>query len=256
MEHVKVERRQDFAILQLVRGRANPINHEMVREIREAIQHLETDSLVRGAIITGQPNFFSAGLDLIELSSYGHTEIKAFWADFSEMMIELAKFSKPLIAAITGHSPAGGAVIAVTCDYRLMAEGPKYTIGLNEVAVGIVISQPIFELYRFWLGNRTAYQALLEGKLFTIEQALAVGLIDELHPSDQLLEAAESKMQKLLRANDHILRETKKILRHKLWDQISVDGAEELEERARYWMTAESQNNLQRMVDMLTSRKS
>ena len=122
MNFVKIEKRNDYAVVTLDRGKVNALNHEMVQEIRSAFEVLKVDAEVRGVIITGKPHYFSAGLDLIELYEYDRAEISAFWVDLMGMMVDLTKFEKPLIGAISGHSPAGGAVIAVTCDHRLMAK--------------------------------------------------------------------------------------------------------------------------------------
>lgn len=255
METIRIDRRNNYAIMHLDRGKANAINHEMVKEIRNSVAALSQDKSVRGVIITGKPHFFSAGLDLIELAQYGYEEIKSFWTDFFGMMLDLAKFPKPTIAAISGHSPAGGAIIAITCDHRYMAEGDKYTIGLNEVAVGILISEPIFHLYSFWLGKKNAYQALLAGKLFTGPEAKEAGLVDEIYVLDELLAKAEEKMQQLLRANFFILSETKKVMRKDLWAKLSVDLTGELEDRAKYWMSPQSQESIKQIVEKLTAKR-
>src|SRR5690606_32452196 len=104
------------------------------------------------------------GLDLITLFEYDEAKIHEFWESFIALIYDLAAFPKPSIAAITGHSPAGGCVLALCCDHRVMAEG-DYIIGLNEVPVGIIVPQCIFELYSFWLGSARASKFLLEGKL-------------------------------------------------------------------------------------------
>ncbi|MBK8504899.1 MAG: enoyl-CoA hydratase/isomerase family protein [Saprospiraceae bacterium] len=210
MTFVKTIKKESYAVVVLDRGKVNAINHAMVKEIRQTFQQLEMDDEIRGAIITGKPHYFSAGLDVIELYDYDYDQIQAFWLDFLGMMIDLTKFSKPMIAAISGHSPAGGAIIAITADWRLMAMGEKYLIGLNEVAVGINITSSIFNLYSFWLGKRQAYHALLAGQLFNVNHALEIGLVDQAVELDALVEEAENKLKKILRANDHILRTTKK----------------------------------------------
>ncbi len=248
---IKMTRRSDYAILHLDRGKVNAINHEMVRKIRQVVAELAGDKSVRGLIIVGKPHYFSAGLDLIELSSYDYHQIRAFWSDFMAMMVDLVKFSKPTIAAITGYSPAGGAVIAITCDHRFMAQGEKYHIGLNEVAVGIIINEGIFRSYCFWLGERQAYQALIEGKLFSVSEALQVGLIDASFPLEELLAAAEQKMLQLLRANDHVLQETKKVMRADWIKAIDIDMEEDLEARSRLWMHPNSQKMIGDIVARL-----
>ena len=131
MEHIIVTKKSDYAIVQLNRGKVNAINHDLVKELRITIEELKKDDSIRGVIISGKPNYYSAGLDIKEIYYYNDAEIAAFFKDFGNLYLELAKFPKPLIAAITGHSPAGGTVIAITCDHRVMAEGEKFTIGLN-----------------------------------------------------------------------------------------------------------------------------
>ncbi len=254
MEHLIVSRKKDYAIVQLSRGKVNAINHALVMEIREMFRELASDAEVRGVIITGQPHYFSAGLDLIEMQRYDLAQIRAFWTDFMAMMTDLVLFPKPTIAAISGYSPAGGAVIAITCDYRMMAAGDKYHIGLNEVALGVPIEENIFDVYSFWLGRKKAYQALLQGKLFSVAEALEIGLLDEVHELESLLAKAEERMMHLLKANDYILRDAKQKMRRALVADVSRDMSASISLRARQWMSPEFQAMLAQIVDRITSK--
>ncbi|NND08751.1 MAG: enoyl-CoA hydratase/isomerase family protein [Saprospiraceae bacterium] len=253
--HIKVERKNEFAILFLDRPKVNALNHDMIKEMRVVVAQLQKDDSVRGVIIGGRPNYFSAGLDLIELSGYDLEGITAFWQDFIGMMVDLIKFPKPTIAAIGGYSPAGGAVIAVTCDYRFMTEGDHYHIGLNEVSVGISINEPIFRSYSFWLGEQKAYHAMMEGKLFSPKEALAVGLVDALFPQEELLERAEEKMKQLLRADDHTLQNTKMALRSAWIRVISQDMEADIAARSARWMEPESQRRIAQILGSLKRSK-
>jgi 3,2-trans-enoyl-CoA isomerase len=178
MNTIKVRIKDKIAVLSLDRGRSNAINSEMVSELHQMIRNIENDDSIAGLIITGKEGFFSAGLDLIELYNYDEDQIREFWVEFLSLVTSMVSFKKPMIAAISGHSPAGGCVLAICCDYRVMAEG-KFIIGLNEVPVGIIVPESIFHLYAFWLGNAPAYRALLEGKLMNTQEALSAGLVDE-----------------------------------------------------------------------------
>ena len=151
MSLIKIESRDQYDVLVLNRGRANPINNDMVTAIRSELKRVAKDDTVRGIIWTGNtPGFFSVGLDLKELYYYDEEQIAGFWENWDAMVMELIKFPKPMIAAINGYSPAGGCVLAVTCDYRLMAKGEKFVIGLNETAVGIADKA-------FWLGSNNGF---------------------------------------------------------------------------------------------------
>src|SRR5690606_3428918 len=144
----------------------------------------------------GKENFFSAGLDLITLFDYNVDQIREFWNLFLEATSLLASFPKPIAAAISGHSPAGGCVFALCCDYRIMAEG-NFVIGLNEIPVGLIVPESIFQLYAFWIGRRNAYQNLLEGKLLTPNEAKAQGLVDDVVPANMLFNTATKKIKQI-----------------------------------------------------------
>lgn len=255
MEFLNITKKEDYAIVQFDRGKANVLNHQMVKEIRQAFKELDADDTVRGLILTGKPHFFSAGLDLIELYGYDQEKIKAFFFDFSSMFIDLMKFSKPSISAITGHSPAGGCVIAITCDSRIMAEGEKYTIGLNEVAVNILISENIPHAYAFWIGRRKAYQYILEGKLLSVQEAYDSGLVDEICPLEEVLERAERKMQKWLKADDDILRGTKYNLRKDLIKKIDLDVNTLVDVNKSIWWKPEIRAAMKQFVDFMLAKK-
>lgn len=216
METIKIHRKEDYAILELARYKTNPINVTMMKEISQAITDLANDSSVKGVIINGQPGFFSVGLDVKELLSLDKESSKVFFSSFSRMVFDLVQFPKPMIAAITGHAPAGGCVIAICCDFRIMAEGEAFRIGLNEVPVGVMVPPHILELYGFWLGKGKAYQFLLEGKLHATDEALACGLIDKIVDLASVLPAAEQKMKELLAVDFDTLMGTKMNLRHPL----------------------------------------
>ena len=80
----------------------------MLSELIAAVKDLDADEDVAGLVITGKENFFSAGVDLIELYGYNEAQSKAFWHTLLEAVATLAAFKKPFVSSITGHSPAGG----------------------------------------------------------------------------------------------------------------------------------------------------
>lgn len=188
MNTLTVTKKENYAIVQMNRGKVNAINHEMVKELSKIFNRLEDDEAVKGVILTGKPHYFSAGLDLIELYQYDKEQIQDFFTAFGALYLQLVQFKKPFISAITGHSPAGGCVLAVTSDNRYMAEGDAYVIGLNEVAVNIQISQNLTEIYAFWMGEGLAHRYIMEGKLLNGKEALKAGLVDELVPLEKVLE--------------------------------------------------------------------
>lgn len=120
---------------------------------------------------------FSAGLDINEFYKQDVARMKQFWTTLQDVWLKLFGSSYPTAAAINGHSPAGGCLLASSCEYRVML--PNYTIGLNETRLGIVAPQFFEASYLSVLPRRVAERALMLGTMFSTEEALRVGLVDE-----------------------------------------------------------------------------
>ena len=174
---------------------------------------------------------------------------------FGSLYTEMLRFKKPLIAAITGHSPAGGCVLAVTCDNRYMVEGEKYVIGLNEVAVNVQISQDLTACYAYWLGSGLAHRYVLEGKLLNGQEALSSGLIDELLPLEEVLPRAEKQMQRYLKADQEILLNTKTKLRKPLLDQLEPQPENAMQQAAELWWKPEIRTKMEAYVESFSNKK-
>ncbi len=255
MNTIKVNIKDKIAVIQLDRGRSNAINSEMVSELHQIILNIEKDNNIAGLIITGKEGFFSAGLDLIELYEYDETKITQFWKDFLNLVTAMVSFRKPMVSAISGHSPAGGCVLALCCDYRIMAEG-KYIIGLNEVPVGIIVPQSIFHLYSFWLGNAAAHRNMLEGKLMHTEEALASGLVDELIKPEAILHAAERRIQKYIQMESTTWQQSKMNLRSELIAKVSADQSDMLEIMLKQWWSPSTRSILKTIIQNLQQKSS
>lgn len=197
MDNLILSKKGNYAILQLNRGKGNAIGIAMMNEIITVFKELKEDDGVHGVILTGHGNIFSVGLDVKELLTGNKEETNVFFNTFGKMVVKMATFPKLLISAINGHSPAGGCVMAICSDYRVMADG-AFTIGLNEVPVGIMINPLIYGLYAFWIGTGKAYHNFLDGKLCTPSEAKAIGLVEEVVAQEKVLERAEAKMQQWL----------------------------------------------------------
>lgn len=244
---------ESLATITLDRGRSNAINHQMVKELITCIQTLEHDTNVGGLIITGKPGFFSSGIDLIEAYEYDKEQSRALWTDFLLLQRVLVAFKKPIIAAISGHSPAGGCVIALCADYRIMADG-AFIIGLNEIPVGIIVPDSIFNLYSFWLGQHKAYQYLMEGKLLKVNEAFNAGLIDEISTPESLITTAQNKMSTYMQLNTVTWSQSKLNLRKELINKLSTDQTVTLNLMLEQWWAPETRKGLQMLIQNLKSK--
>ncbi|WP_316842747.1 enoyl-CoA hydratase/isomerase family protein [Pedobacter gandavensis] len=253
MNTIKVTIKDHLALITLDRGRSNALNREMISELNDMMNSISSDPNIAGVIITGKEGFFSAGLDLIELYGYSEEEAESFWHLFLDFTANITAFRKPLVAAINGHSPAGGCVIALACDYRIMAEG-KAIIGLNEVPVGIIVPGSIFSLYSFWIGTAHATRSLLEGKLFSPEEALKIGLVDELINPESILTAAERKIRKYMAMERNTWEQSKLNIRKDLIAATRANQTEALAVMLKQWWAPTTRNILKTIIDNLQKK--
>lgn len=255
MNTLNITPKDNYLIVQLDRGKANVLNQAMIDELRQFFLNAEQDDTINGIVLTGKDHFFSGGVDLLEVYHYDSEGTRQFWGSFLQLATEMLSFSKPLVAAITGHSPAGGCILASVCDYRVMAAGDKYQIGLNEMAVGIAPRKSILDLYASLLGERKAYQYLLEGYLLSPKEALASGLVDEVVDLEQTLAQAEAKMKHYLKLPRQAFRQTKKSLKAELIRSMSDNYEKDLDLLHQQLMSDESRQIMGQVVKFLESRK-
>lgn len=254
MNTIKVSVKDRLATITLNRGKSNALNRELITELDEMLKNISDDDNIGGVILTGSAPFFSAGLDLVELYNYNEEEAESFFKLFFNFTANMVSFKKPMVAAISGHSPAGGCVMALACDYRVMAEG-QYIIGLNEVPVGIIVPNSIFQLYSFWIGKAEAAQSLLTGKLYNPEEALKVGLVDDVVKNESLLTAAERKIKKYMEQESNTWSQSKLNIRQELITTVTTDQSETLVKILEQWWSPATRHILKTILANL-QRKS
>ena len=179
-------------------------------------------------------------------------KVQLFFHEFVKMVLTLLSFDKPLVAAINGHSPAGGCVMALTADYRVIVDDDRVKIGLNEVPVGIAIPPFIFELYSFWIGHRLAYQNLLAGRMMTPQEALNIGLVDQALPPDEMTEGVKQAVSHYLSMDENTFSTSKRAMRAKLVDHLQVNhSVTEQAMFAHFWKET-SRERLKRLVEKIS----
>ena len=250
MNTIKVSVKDRLATITLARGKSNALNRELVMELDDMLKNISADDNIGGVILTGSAPFFSAGLDLVELFNYNEDEAKSFFTLFFDFAANMVSFKKPMVAAISGHSPAGGCVMALACDYRVMAEG-QYIIGLNEVPVGIIVPNSIFQLYSFWIGKAEASRSLLTGKLYNPEEALKVGLVDDVVKGETLLTTAERKIKKFMELESNTWSQSKQNIREELIASMNADQSATLAKMLQQWWSPATRHILKTILENL-----
>lgn len=184
MSHVEHRMHGDIAELRLARGPVNALDPALCAAIREGLA-AAISSGARGIALSGGPSVFSAGLDVPYLMSLGSDReaLMHAWEAFFGAARAIASSPVPVAAAIAGHAPAGGCVLALCCDTRMMARSPDpakpFRIGLNETQVGLVAPEGIQALLSRVVGPHRAERMLVGGLMPTTDEAFAIGLVDE-----------------------------------------------------------------------------
>jgi len=186
MEHIQSERDGDLLILTMARGKANALNHVMVSELSNAVGEAARDSSVRGLVLaSNRPRFFSSGFDVREVFAYDREGMARFFGGFIDLYEGVYRCPKPVVAALSGHAFAGGAILASACDFRIMAEG-DYGFALNEINVGLALSGGMRRMVVHAAGLTGARELLLLGEPISPARALEIGLVKELAPAEEV----------------------------------------------------------------------
>lgn len=254
MSTIDIEFKNNFAIVKLNRPKANAINKSLIGDLRETFVKLTESETVKGVILTGQGSIFSAGLDVVELYDYNEDEMNHFWGCFGRLICDMLEFPKPLVAAVNGHAPAGGCVLALCSDHRVMAYG-KGLIGLNEVAIGVVLPTPVLELARFAVGNKKAAQMIYDGTLMNAEDAKEFGLIDEACTDKELMLFAETKLTKWMDMPSEPWKNAKKNTNQPLASMLRGLSTEEaFGDSIKAWWDTENRAAVGKLVAKLSGK--
>ncbi|XP_039740947.1 enoyl-CoA delta isomerase 1, mitochondrial isoform X2 [Pteropus medius] len=202
------------AVLKLKNLPVNSFSLEFLTELIINLEKLENDKTFRGIIITSDcPKAFSAGVDLREICGKNPAHYTEYWKVLQDLWLRLYLSNLVLISAINGPCAAGGCLIPLTSDYRILADNPKCLIGLNETRLGISapfwFKDPLVNI----IGHRASEHALQLGLLFPPAEALQVGIVDKVVPKDQVQSTALSVMTQWLAIPDHARQLTKNMIR-------------------------------------------
>jgi enoyl-CoA hydratase/carnithine racemase len=239
--------------LRLDRPPANALTPELIVELREALTRAPEEG-ARALVLSGRPGRFSGGLDVPYLLPLDRPAMEVLWSEFYRLLHVLAASPIPIAAAVTGHSPAGGAVMAMFCDYRVMAEG-DFMIGLNEVLVGIPMPLAILQALSRLVGPGKAERLCVEGRLLPSAEALSIGFVDELAPLENVIERAIEWAANLLKVPPVALARTRKAARADLVRIMEEGLASEVDLLVDNWFSEEAQAHLHALVERLAKKK-
>jgi len=243
----------DVTELRLDRPPANALSPELLAALRDAVRGAPGDG-ARALILSGAEGMFSAGLDVPLFLELDRDGVRTAWITLFETMRALACSPVPVVAALTGHAPAGGCVLALCCDWRVQAEG-RFKLGLNEVQVGVRPPGPILAAAERVVGRRQAERMLCTAELFGVDEATRIGLVDEVVPPGEVVARALEWARRSLALPPRTLESTRALCSAELARSFDRMEGEVLERFLDEWFGEECQGALRGLVERLAAKR-
>ncbi len=250
---IELETRGAVTILRMQRGKGNALNIDLLTAVDDALVTIEASD-ARALIITGQGSVFGAGVDLPELVAGGEPYVRKFIPLLAKVFERLAKFPKPVVAAVNGHAIAGGAIIMLACDQRLLARGSA-RVGLTEMQVGVPFPAWALETARFATPPEHFSTLICTGRTWTGDEALARGLVDEVVEPERLADRAMEVARELGALLPATFKTTKLAVRRPLYEAVerTIAGDAAIVDT---WSSPEVLAQMTAFVERMIKRKS
>ena len=238
--------------IRLTRPPANALNPELTEALAKAFE--EAGQVARAVIVSGRSGMFSAGLDVPQLIELDRDRMTGFWRSFVHMLGRIASMPVPTVFALTGHAPAGGIVMALFGDYRIMPRG-AFKTGFNEVQVGLVVPPQVYLALVRLIGAHTAERILVAGEMMDAQRALEIGLVDELADDpEQVLRRALEWCEGLLALPQRAMSLSRAMARADLHQMFEESGAQDVGKFVDVWFGDATQKTLRRLVEQLAKK--
>jgi enoyl-CoA hydratase len=212
--------------VRLAHGKASALDAELLDGL---LHELESVDEARALVLTGTRSIFSAGVDLFRLTRDGADYVRRFLPLLSRVVRALFAFPKPVVAAVNGHAIAGGCIVVLASDVRIMADGTG-RIGLPELLVGVPFPAAALEVVRFAVPRNQVQSLIYTGRTLLPQDALGAGLVDEVVAPDALLARAHEVARQLAAIPPAAFALTKQAVRAQALERI--DAAAERQDSA------------------------
>jgi len=239
-------------ILTLNRPPANAISREFNEALYDRCREASENKAVRAIIVTGIGKFFSGGLDIKEQAA-GTSQVGVLGSEERDGVFALWTIPKPTIAMVNGHAIAGGLIIALACDFRIVSRG-AHKFGANEVAIGLPLPVGPVEIARLALGSERLRDALLEAELCGVERALELGYFDELVAPEQLEPRCVAQARKLAKLGQLAYGEVKRLIQYQAVERVRTATPDDLRAWVDIAASAESGALLEAQVRSISKK--
>ena len=182
----------------------NALNRSVFDDLFQVLDQIESDAAIRGVILTGAgPKAFVAGADIREFADLTHEEAMALAQRGQDCFFRIERCSKPILAAVNGFALGGGCELAMSCHIRLAADNAKF--GQPEVNLGLIPGYGGTQRLPALVGKGRALELMMSANLIDAAEAYRIGLVNQVHPADALIEASKKLMTTILSKGPHAL---------------------------------------------------
>jgi len=241
-----------LATMRMGRPHGNAINGELADDLTRVCHEAEQDPEVRGVMLAGAGKLFCPGLDLQDLIQLDRPAMEDFLGRFTECISTLYAFSKPLLARLHGHAVAGGCVLSLTADWRVLCDGAM--VGLNEVRVGVPFPYGVAMILRESVPSHKVEEVALFGRNYRADEAVAAGLVHETHPAEGFDDHCRARLEELASRDPRAFSISKRYLRSPVVERIGAHEEVLMHEFLDSWFTPGTREKMQGIVEELRNR--
>ena len=249
---VTLKRDGGIGIVHLDRAHANAINDAFVESLLSVLAEAESDPAIGGVLVTAGGKIFCPGLDLQELSALDRESMERFMWRFSAAVLAFYTFPKPVVAVLHGHALAGGCVLALCADWRMLRRGA--ITGLNEVKVGVPLPFGVALIVREAVPKNKIAEVALLGRNFSDEAAIAAGLADELADAEGIEAASRARLEEFVAKDAFAFAVTKRYLRSGVVERVRASNRLLIPEWLDGWFSDGTRARIAAIVAQLTDK--
>ena len=209
-EFVRLEVDGGIGTIRLDRPTMNALDVAVQEEIRAAAREAAERDDVRAVVVYGGERVFAAGADIKEMQAMSYTDMVRRSGALQSAFGAVAAVPKPTIAAITGYALGGGCELALCCDFRVAGASAK--LGQPEILLGVIPGAGGTQRLARLVGPAKAKDIVFSGRFVDADEALAIGLVDEVMPDEQVYEAARRRLQPYVNGAAYALRAAKEAI--------------------------------------------
>jgi len=249
---VRSESGDGLARIRMAGPRGNAIDDALLDGLMDAFHRAAEDPAVEGVVLGTDGKLFSPGLDLVSLGGLDRPSMRAFMSRFAACILQLYTFPKPVVAAIHGHALAGGMILGLTADWRVLREDAL--VGLNELKVGVPLPFGVTLVVREAVMGPRLEEVALFGRNYRGPEAVEAGLVHETAPAGAIEARAVERLREMTSKDLPSFAVTKRYLRSRTVERIRAYDGQFLDEWLDCWFSEGTRARVAAIVADLRAR--